>query len=119
MFKKSDKSTGKVLAFEVSGKLTDADYKNLTPVLEKAVADQGKINVLMEFEDFKGWEAKAAWDDYETFRKFKDNFGRIAIVGDKSWEKWMTKLGKLFYGQMKYFNKSELQAAWKWVGEES
>jgi hypothetical protein len=38
MFKKSMESSGNVLAFEVSGKLTDADYESLTPVLEKAIA---------------------------------------------------------------------------------
>jgi hypothetical protein len=119
MFKKTEESSGKVLAFEVSGKLTDADYKDLTPVLEKAIADLGSINMLMQFEDFNGWEAKAAWDDYETFTKFKHKIGRISIVGDNAWEKWMTKLGKLFYGEMKYFDKSQLQDAWKWVREES
>jgi hypothetical protein len=119
MFKKSEESSGKVLALEVSGKLTDADYKNLTPILEKAIAGQGRISLLLEFEDFHGWEPKAAWDDYNTYRNFKDNFGRVAIVGDKSWEMWMTKLGKLFYGEMKYFDKSKIQDAWKWVREET
>jgi hypothetical protein len=69
-------------------------------------------------EDFKGWEAKAAWDDYEYWRKYGKDIELIAIVGNKRWEDWMAKLAKLFMkGGVKYFDESQLEDAWSWVRE--
>jgi len=117
MFERIETGSGRILGFKVKGRLIDADYKNFVPVLEDAIKEHGKVNLFLEFEDFLGWDAKAAWDDYTTFMRFKDSIGRIAIVGENRWEKWMTKLGKLFMAEMNYYDIPETPNAWKWVRE--
>ena len=47
-------SLPKVIALRLSGKLHDEDYKSFVPVLDAAVAAEGKIRLLAKFEDFHG-----------------------------------------------------------------
>lgn len=118
VFEKMKESSGNVIGFRLSGKLTDADYKAVAPEFEDGIKRYGKIRLLWLLEDFKGWEPKAAWDDYEYWRKYGTEIERIAIVGNKRWEEWMTKLAKLFMrGGVKYFDESKLEDAWAWVRE--
>jgi hypothetical protein len=50
-------------------------------------------------------------------RHYRD-FDRIAMVGDRKWEKWMATLGKPFTrAKIRYFDVSEIDAAWNWIGE--
>jgi hypothetical protein len=52
-----------VLAFKLSGKLHDEDYKTFVPLLDSAMATGGKVRILAQFHDFHGWDANALWDD--------------------------------------------------------
>jgi hypothetical protein len=43
---------------------------------------------------------------------------RIAVVGDKKWESWMATLCKPFtMAKVRYFEASEIDAAWAWLNE--
>jgi hypothetical protein len=119
MIEKLPESTGKILGFKMSGKLQDEDYKNYVPVIEAAVAQHGKIRLLSLFENFHGWDLYALWDDIKFATKHCFDIERIALVGDKKWEEWMAKVCKPFtMATIKYFDSSELEAAWTWVREE-
>lgn len=118
MFTKIQDSSGGVLGFKVSGKLTDDDYKIFMPELEKAIELSGTIRLLWLMEDFHGWEVRAAWDDLKYWMKYNDAIDRIAMVGDKKWEEWMAKLSKPFAkADVKYFSHSQLGEAWDWLRE--
>ncbi len=47
--------------FRMSGKLHDEDYKKFVPLVDAEIAKEGKVNVLAQFYDFYGWDAKALW----------------------------------------------------------
>jgi hypothetical protein len=118
VFEKMSASSKNVIGFRMTGKLTNADYKALAPEFEDGIKRYGKIRLLWLLEDFHGWEPKAAWDDYEYWRKYGKEIERVAIVGNKRWEEWMTKLAQLFMkGGVKYFDESQLDDAWAWVRE--
>jgi hypothetical protein len=118
VFEKMSASSKNVIGFRMTGKLTNADYKALAPEFEDGIKRYGKIRLLWLLEDFHGWEPKAAWDDYEYWRKYGKEIERVAIVGNKRWEEWMTKLAQLFMkGGVKYFGESQLDDAWAWVRE--
>ena len=43
---------------------------------------------------------------------------RIALVGDKTWEKWMARVCKPFtMAKIRYFDTAEIAAAKAWLGE--
>lgn len=109
----------KVLGFKLSGKLHDEDYKKFVPLVDAAIAEEGKVNLLAQFEDFHGWDAHALWDDIKFDTTHFTKFKRIALVGDKKWEEWMAKVCKPFtMAKVKYFDVHEMDAAWKWLDEE-
>ena len=102
--------------FKVSGKLTDADYQQFVPSLEKLIKEYGKISLFLELEDFHGWEPKAIWDDFKLGQSHPYDFERIAIIGDQNWERWITLLAKPFtQAQVRYFNRDEHDKAWDWL----
>ncbi len=106
------------VGFKMSGKLHDEDYKKFVPLVDAEIAKDGKVNVLGQFHDFHGWDAKALWDDIKFSTTHCTKINRIALVGEKSWEKWMAMVCKPFtMAKIRYFDASEIEAAKKWLAE--
>jgi hypothetical protein len=109
---------GNTLGFKMSGKLADADYKTFVPLVDAAIAKEGKVRILAQFHDFHGWDARALWDDVKFATTHCTKIERIALVGEKTWEKWMAMVCKPFtLARLKYFDVSELETAKKWLAE--
>jgi hypothetical protein len=107
---------GRVLEVAVSGKLTQDDYQRFVPAFERLVKQHGKIGVLFEMSDFHGWEAAALWDDVKFDRKHFADIDRLAMVGDKRWEKWMSLFCRPFTtATIRYFDRAAIEAARDWV----
>ena len=118
MIEQIPQSSEKVLGFKLSGKLHDEDYKNFVPVIDAAVTKQGKIRLLAQFSDFHGWDLHALWDDIKFSTTHCTKIERIALVGDKAWEKWMAAVCKPFtMAKVRYFDLSEIDAAKAWLAE--
>jgi hypothetical protein len=118
MIEKLPRSTDAVLGFRLSGKLHDEDYKHFVPAIDEAVGKVGKIRLLAEFHDFHGWDAHALWDDTKFAATHCAKIERIALVGEKPWEKWMAMVCKPFtMATVKYFDTSEMEKAWAWLAE--
>ena len=108
----------KVLGFKMSGKLHDEDYKTFVPVIDAAVAKEGKVRLLAQFHDFHGWDLHALWDDVKFATTHCTKIDRIALVGDRKWEEWMAKVCKPFtLAKIRYFDAADVGAAWAWLGE--
>jgi len=107
---------GKVLEVQVSGKLTHADYECFVPAFERLVTGHGKIGVLFEMTDFHGWEAAALWDDVKFDLKHFADIERLAIVGEKAWEKGMSVFCRPFTtAKIRYFDRADAQQARAWL----
>jgi len=108
----------KILAFKMSGKLYDEDYKKFVPLVDNAVAKDGKVRILAQFHDFHGWDAHALWDDIKFSTTHCTKIERIALVGDEAWEKGMAAVCKPFtMAKIRYFDSSEMRAAQDWLSE--
>ena len=106
---------GNLVAFRLSGTLHDQDYQEFVPVVQ-AAAEKGKLHMLVEFQDFRGWNARALWDDIQLDAKYGKQIERLAIVGDKRWQEWMAKICRPFTSAMiQYFDAGAEQNAWVWV----
>jgi hypothetical protein len=106
------------VGFKMSGKLHDDDYKKFVPLVDAEIAKAGKVNVLAQFHDFHGWDLHALWDDIKFSTTHCTKIKRIALVGEKSWEKWMAQVCKPFtMAKIQYFEAGQLEAAKKWLGE--
>ena len=102
---------GKVLAIKASGKLTDANYRDiLLPRLEQIIQEQGNARVLCVMPPhFHGWEMDAMWDDATFGMTHRTDFEKFAVVGAKPWIEWGAKLGARFMKtELQTFSREQL-----------
>ena len=109
-----DRSTDTVLCYRLSGDVTKADYQTLNPAVAAAIKANGSISLLFDLTDLH-WEKASAWgSDLGFGKQFGDSVEKMAIVGDKGWEKHLTKLADPFYAkEAKYFDTTD--DAWSWL----
>jgi hypothetical protein len=109
----------RVVGWKLHGTLHDEDYQRFLPQVESILTKQGKVRLFVQFEDFHGWDIHAAWDDVKFGASHYSDFERIAMVGDRTWEKWMAALCKPFTkAKVRYFDHSQIEEAWRWLHEE-
>jgi hypothetical protein len=113
-----EEDNGKILALNLSGKLVKADYEHFVPEFEGLVRQQGKPCVLLNLEDFHGWDLGALWDEIKFDVKHFADIERIAVVGDKKWQHGLATFFKPFtHATIQYFDHADTAAARKWLGE--
>jgi hypothetical protein len=112
--------SGNVLMVTLSGKLTREDYELFVPQVDKLIEEHGSLSLLVELEDFHGWSAGALWEDTKFAARHVTDIDRLAIVGDKLWEKGMALFCKPFTtAEVRFFPREEREQAEAWVqGEE-
>lgn len=94
------------LSMKAVGKLTHEDYGVIVPMLEGAIAGvkDPKIKVFFDASELDGWEPRAVWDDFKLGLKHGKEFEKIALLGNKRWQKLASKVGSWFVGgELKYF----------------
>ena len=103
------------LSLKAVGKLTHADYEVITPLIDSALASvkEPKVDVLIDVTELEGWELRAAWDDFQLGLKHNNEFGKIAIYGNKNWQEIAAKVGSWFIsGEIRYFDKLTDATVW-------
>ena len=109
---------GKVLEIDLHGRLSRTDYEKLVPETERMIHEHGKIRILVKMHDFHGWDAGALWEDIKWDAKHFNHIERLAIVGEKTWHKWMAGFCTPFTtAEVRYFTHDQLAAARAWINE--
>ncbi|MEZ4769497.1 MAG: STAS/SEC14 domain-containing protein [Caldilineales bacterium] len=82
-----------MVGYKVVGKVTPDDYQQLNPAIQ-ALVDQyaDGVFLLLDLQEFAGEEVKAWLPDLKFGHRFHDKIKKMAIVGDKRWEKWLAAL---------------------------
>ena len=112
----NETNDGKVLEVKVSGKLRHEDYQRLVPEFERLIRQHGKISILLQMVDFHGWEGSALWDDIKLDAAHFSDIDRLAMAGDKKWEKGMSLFCRPFTtAKIRYFDLGEISEARSWV----
>jgi hypothetical protein len=107
---------GRVLDVQLSGKLARDDYKEFVPKVDHLIEEHGKIRVLLEMNHFQGWNAGALWDDIRFDLKHFSDIERVAMVGEKKWQKGMSQFCRPFTtAKIRYFDRSEIDEAREWA----
>lgn len=114
----NERQSGKVVEVTVSDKLTKADYEKFRPEIEREIQQHGKIRILFQMHDFHGWDAGGLWEDLKFDAKHFNDIERLAMVGDKQWEKGMASFCKPFTtAKIRFFTPDEVVAARQWLEE--
>lgn len=98
------------------GELTDEDYDRIIPLLQEKVRSFGKIRWYFEMRDFEGWSFSAMWRDIKFDFSNEEHIEKVAMVGDKKWEKQLTQLMKPFTdAEIEFFETEDRQKAQNWI----
>lgn len=113
-----EEAAGKIVRIVINGKLTKEDYDLFVPEIERLIKMHGKVRMLVELVDFRGWSAAAAWEDAKWGLKHLNNIDRLAIVGERKWEKGMMAFCIPFTrAAIRYFDVTARDEAMCWIRE--
>ena len=105
-----------IIRMKASGTITRQDVERFVPEFERVVGSTGPVRMMIELDDFQGWTFGGLWEDLKFDLGHQNDMGRIAIVGDKRWQDWGTRLSKPFFkAQMRYFDRDEFEQAEDWL----
>jgi hypothetical protein len=107
---------GSVIEITINGKLLSSDNDKLLPQLEAAIDVHGTIRLLLRLESCTGFDIGAVLEDIRFELRHFIDLQRVAVVGDRPWEQWLTRIGSLLLaGEVRYFDTAELEEAQRWL----
>jgi hypothetical protein len=113
---RTDESSGNVLVFSISGKITQEQYDAARRQMEQAIAEHGDIRVLIDSTGWTGVEPSVIWEDLKFSARHLNDFERLAIIGSRAWQKWVAKAaGYLTKAEVRYFEPTQREEALAWV----
>jgi hypothetical protein len=107
---------GDTVLVKASGRLTAADYAGFVPGFERLARSRGPLRVMLDLQGFRGWDMPGLWEELKFDATHQDAFRRIAVLGDRWWQGWGTRLSRPFFrAEMRYFDRAEAGQAWSWL----
>ncbi|MBX3243072.1 MAG: STAS/SEC14 domain-containing protein [Acidobacteria bacterium] len=108
-----------VFAYEIDGRLREADTKEVVAKFAPYMEREGKINVLGRFKNFNGFDLMSLFDDDLLKLKYRSasKVERYALIGVKPWMRnFLELIDPLISANIRLFDQTEEPAAWEWVG---
>ncbi len=116
MYHQLKEGSGNILGFKIAGGITKKQKERICKVLEKQISESGKIRLVLVIEPHGKMDAESLLLDLNFTFIYSDKIERMAIIGNKAWEKtWIALFGLFSHIRTKYFDRSEIKAAWKWI----
>jgi hypothetical protein len=114
----NEENGGKILVVHAPGTLVKADYGPFVSEFERLLRRRGKLHVLFDMTGLQGWDAGAAWEEFKFDMEHFADIERLAMVGDKKWERGMAAFFKpLTKATTRYFDRDDAVAARLWLRE--
>lgn len=112
-----EETSDKLLACRLQGKHIYEESHKLAGMIDARVAKYGHARCLVEIVGLEGVELRALLEGLEFDLQHTHQIERCAIVGDQPWERWLTRLLKLFFrgAELRFFPLDQRDAALEWV----
>ena len=109
----------RLCVLRIGGELKKSELDAVQSEFEEKIAGAGSVKLLVLLENFTGWERGEEWGDTDFFFKHRDDFEKIAVVGNPSWEaKVLAFAGAgLRKGPVKFFPETGEAEARAWLAE--
>ena len=115
MFRKLPQSSGAVLGYAVTGRLTADEVARMQADALAAIEEHVSIRLLVQLSDLE-MEPSALWQDLALTPEYTRSVDRLAVVGETNWHEWAARLSKVI-AEARYFD--DLDEAWAWLREGS
>ena len=93
MIRRLDESSGNVLGWEVTGKVTEEEVRTISEEFKAAIAEHGKVRVLVRMRRIPRMGLGAWVEDFKLTPYAKD-VERYAIVSDSNHFEWTSKIDR-------------------------
>ncbi|MFZ1643597.1 MAG: STAS/SEC14 domain-containing protein [Candidatus Contendobacter sp.] len=102
----------------MSGLLTWAEFEAfLTQAETEDVFASGKVRILIQLENFHGWEPGEQWGDVSFLFRHDKDIERIAVVSEPRWrdEMLMFLFADYRQAEARFFPETDLEPARAWL----
>ena len=108
---------GDVVTARLFGKLDPSAYDGVNEEIDKVMSHAEHVRLVLDLREFDGWSGLSALGDHLSLvREHYRVPERIAIVGDKAWQKMAGKIMARFVNaQTKFFDSGDYDGAVAWV----
>lgn len=109
----------RVLVLECSGQLTADEFQAVHALVHERLDERGRRGLVLSLDGFEGYDGPAALlEDVRVDLKHRNDFDRIAIVGDQRWLQWGSLVAKLLtQGELRWFEQSAYDDAVRWAAQ--
>jgi hypothetical protein len=110
-------SEGDIVTARLLGKLDPSAYDGVNEEIDNVMSRAEHVRLVLDLREFDGWSGLSALGDHlSLIREHYRVPERIAIVGDKAWQKMAGKImAKFVNAQTKFFDSDDYDGAVAWV----
>lgn len=102
-----------IVVARAEGKLTAADYKGFQDEIDRMVALQGPVDLIVDLRAVEGFSVTGAVADLTFDATHQNSLRHVAIVGDARWQEAGTELSMPFLKpEARYFDSVEEARGW-------
>jgi hypothetical protein len=108
---------GDIVSVRLLGKLDPGAYDGVNDDIDNVMSRTEHVRLLLDLREFDGWSGLSALGDHLSLvREHYRVPERIAIVGDKAWQKMAGKIMDRFVNaQTRFFDSGDYDGAVAWV----
>lgn len=88
-----------LVSLEVEARLTEEDYDQVLPEIERLIDSRGALRFIVDITALKAIESKALLRDIIFDLKHREAYRRVAMIGDRTWQQWVTTLSQPLLGE--------------------
>jgi hypothetical protein len=114
-----EQNDARLLVLRVGGELKKSELDAVQSEFVEKTSGAGTVKLLVLLENFTGWERGADWGDTDFFFSHRNDFERIAVVGNPQWEAQVLAFTGpgLRKGPVKFFPETGESEARAWLAE--
>ena len=112
-----EQNDARLLVLRVGGELKKSELDAVQSEFVEKISGAGTVSLLVLLENFTGWERGADWGDTDFFFSHRNDFEKIAVVGDPRWEAQVLAFtgAGLRKGPVKFFPETSESDARAWL----
>lgn len=105
-----------ILEFTLDGDFNRAHFDAVAAKLDAMIERHGKVRLLEIVRDVGKIEPSALWEDLKFAPSHLDKFSHVAVVADKTWMEWMTRMAAAFVpAEVRFFHLDAVDEARQWL----
>jgi hypothetical protein len=108
---------GDVVTARLIGKLEASAYDGANETIDNVMSRAEHVRLVLDLREFDGWSGLAALGDHLSLvREHRRVPERVAVVGNKTWQKLAEKvMGKFLNADTRFFDGNDYERAVAWL----